>query len=785
MSSSVGPVRRLLVRAGRRTDRRGWTVRAHLTVILLFATLVLLVAGSLLAHSSINAAKQRGRNNARFQSGLAAQAIADSMTQGQSAIAGLAGLDTTALLASPTACTLSFDGVGVFPSGHIDLVLPSGRVLCSSTAKRGAPAGASQAGAPWLRASPAASGLAVSAPFTDGQTHRLAVALVIPSVGRPGGPHMLAALVLPLDRLAEGIASTYGGTQHFAFTVTDSSGRQVLSAPHVPHAPQVPTADSSTWLQASTAVPGLGWRVFAADPTSHATGPTKATLHREGWLLLGGLLLLVVLLGWLNRRIAAPLAQLSRSVRHAAAQVTPEPLLARGPAEVQILADEFNDMIAARAAQDEQLLRHALHDPLTGVANRALLLDRIHRDLAVSYASGRGPLVVAALDVDRFKAVNSNLGYRVGDAVLVEVARRISQRLAPDDTIGRLGGDEFVIVRSTVAHGGAITVDRLLQDCFREPFGAESNIRVTASIGVVVAEATSTGEDLLRAANLAMYAAKDAGGDRAIAYTAELGAEASDRLSLEGDLRGALGRGELSLEFQPIVSMVSDNVIGAEALLRWHHPTRGLVPPNVFIPIAEATRLILPIGEFVLREACAQGARWNEQGHRLRISVNVSAHQLLEPDFPNEVSAILFETSFPPSQLCMELTESTLMQDLSQARGIMSALKSIGVCLSIDDFGTGYSSLAYLRGFPVDEVKIDRAFVQDLASEAEDPALVAAMIAMAHALGLHVIAEGVEEQVQVQTLRTLGCRSAQGFLFSKPRPADTLTAMLDRRRVRH
>jgi EAL domain-containing protein (putative c-di-GMP-specific phosphodiesterase class I) len=278
-----------------------------------------------------------------------------------------------------------------------------------------------------------------------------------------------------------------------------------------------------------------------------------------------------------------------------------------------------------------------------------------------------------------------------------------------------------------------------------------------------------------------MYVAKDAGGNQAVAFTRELGAEVSDRLAIEADLRGALDRDELSLEFQPIVSLIDDGISGAEALLRWKHPTRGHVPPVVFIPIAEATRLILPIGAFVLQQACRQGARWNEQGHRLRISANVSAHQLLDPDFPNQVAAILLETSFPAKQLCMELTESTLMEDLSQARGVMSALKSLGVALSIDDFGTGYSSLAYLRGFPVDEVKIDRAFVQDLVSGAEDPALVAAMIAMAHALGLHVIAEGVEEQAQVQTLRTLGCRTAQGYLFARPQPADSFTALLDAR----
>jgi diguanylate cyclase (GGDEF)-like protein len=758
-------------------------VRAHITGILLIAAVVLLGVGWLLARSSLDTARDRGRHNAQFQAGLAAHAIADSLSQGQSVVAGLTGLDTRALLANPSACTLNFGGVGVFPSGHIDLVLPSGRVLCSSVAKNGAPAGASQAGASWLASPADSSSPIMSEPFTDGLTHQPAVAVVVPSAGLPGGPRLITALVLPLQPLARGIAATYGGTQHFAFTITDDSGHHVLSAPHVGDAPQVPTADASQWLQSSHAVPGSGWRVFAAEPTEHAVAPTLATLHREAWLGLAVLILLVVLLGWLNRRIAVPLARLSRSVRHAATQVAPEPLIPRGPTEARILADEFNDMMATRTGQDDQLRRHALHDPLTGVANRALLLDRIHRELTTGHASGRAEAVIAALDIDRFKAVNSNFGYRVGDAVLIETAQRIAQRLAPDDTLGRLGGDQFVVVRTGTSRRGSETLDRLLQDCFQEPFGPDRDIRVTASIGIVAADASFSAEDLLSAANLAMYAAKDAGGNRAMPFTRELGAEVSDRLSLEGDLRGALDRGELSLEFQPIVSLVNDGISGVEALLRWHHPTRGQVPPLAFIPVAEATRLILPIGRFVLHEACRQGARWHEQGHRLRISVNVSAHQLLDPDFPNTVAGILFETSFPADQLCLELTESTLMEDLGLAREVMSALKSIGVCLSIDDFGTGYSSLAYLRGFPVDEVKVDRAFVQDLAGDAADPALVAAMIAMAHALGLHVVAEGVEQQAQAQTLRTLGCRSAQGYLFCRPQTAEDLTQLLERRRL--
>jgi diguanylate cyclase (GGDEF)-like protein len=758
--------------------QRAWTVRAYLVGILVLATTVLLVAALLLANNSLANARDRGRHNAKFQAGLAARAIAASIEQGQTTVAGLASLDVGALRADPAACSLTFAGVGVFPHGHLDLALPGGRVLCSSVAKHGAPPGASHAGASWLVANSTSSAPTVSAPFTDRLTSQTAVAIVIPVEDASGRVKLLAALVLPLDSLNAGISATYSGPRHFAFTVTDRAGH-VLSAPTISDPPQVPAANASDWLQSEADVPGVGWRIYAAQRTGAVLGPTRTTLYREAALGLGGLVLLLALLAWFDHRIAGPLVRLTRGVRHAANEVAPEPLLSSGPREIRSLADEFNTMMAMRISQEEHLRRHALHDPLTGLANRALLLDRIHRDL--SLASANGVVVVAALDVDRFKAVNTNFGYRTGDAVLLEVAARVSSKLSPEDTMARLGGDEFVIVYRGNTSAVTTHLERILRGCFDEPFtGPRTPIPVTASIGIAVAERTSTPDDLVRSANLAMYAAKQAGGNRAVMFTEDLGAAASDRLALETELHGADDRGELVVEYQPIVNLVSEEITGVEALLRWQHPHRGQVPPSAFIPAAETTGLILKIGQLVLQQACRQAAAWTEQGHRLRVSVNLSGHQLLDPQLPIQVATALFESSLPADQLCLELTESTLMDDSSRATEAMTALKALGVQLSIDDFGTGYSSLAYLRRFPVNEVKVDRSFIQDLAAD-DDPALVAAMVAMGHALGLDVVAEGVEQQSQARTLRTLGCRSAQGYLFSRPQPPDRITRLLEQR----
>jgi EAL domain-containing protein (putative c-di-GMP-specific phosphodiesterase class I) len=287
-------------------------------------------------------------------------------------------------------------------------------------------------------------------------------------------------------------------------------------------------------------------------------------------------------------------------------------------------------------------------------------------------------------------------------------------------------------------------------------------------------------EELVRDADTAMYAAKEAGGGRLRLIDDELRARSSERLSLESDLRGALAAGQLLVQYQPVVNLLTGQISGAEALLRWTHPTRGPVAPMTFIPVAEDAGLIGPIGQFVLAQACRQTAVWNDAGYRLRVAVNVSGLQLHDPGFVGQVAAELHDAGVDPSQLCLELTESTLMDDAMRASDVLAELKDVGVELSVDDFGTGYSSLAYLKRFPVDELKVDRSFISNLGTEGQDQTLVAAMVAMGHALGLHVVAEGVETHAQMATLLTLGCRTAQGYLFARPLPPDEITTLLVR-----
>jgi diguanylate cyclase len=357
---------------------------------------------------------------------------------------------------------------------------------------------------------------------------------------------------------------------------------------------------------------------------------------------------------------------------------------------------------------------------------------------------------------------------------------RLTGLLGPADTLARAGGDGFVVCRLDTSdpratEGLAARVMSALADPFT---AAGTEVTLTASVGIARGRRGVGPEELVRDADTAMYAAKEAGGGRFRLIDDELRARSSERLTLESDLRGALSAGELHVQYQPVVNLVTGQISGAETLLRWTHPTRGPVSPMTFIPVAEDAGLIGPIGQYVLEHACRQAAEWNAAGHQLRVAVNVSGLQLHDPGFVASVAQILHSTGIPPAQLCLELTESTLMDDAMRVSDVLADLKDVGVDLSIDDFGTGYSSLAYLKRFPVDELKVDRSFVSNLGDDGQDQTLVAAMVAMGHALGLHVVAEGVETHAQMATLLTLGCRTAQGYLFAKPQSAEQVTTLL-------
>jgi len=396
---------------------------------------------------------------------------------------------------------------------------------------------------------------------------------------------------------------------------------------------------------------------------------------------------------------------------------------------------------------------------------------------ALAAAHARGSTVaVLFVDLDQFKVLNDAEGHAAGDAVLVEVAHRLRAAVRPEDTVARFGGDEFVVLCETGGPAAAHQVAERLHESLRHPFHAEGPARfLAASIGIAMGNRDSTAADLLRDADAAMYRAKDLGRGRTAVFDADIRARASARLEATTALRRALGEGELRLHYQPVVDLADERLLGFEALVRWQHPEHGLLGPGAFIADAEENGLIVPLGEWVLRTALEQSARWAATGTASappHVSVNLSARQLDGPDLARVIAAALEANAFPASALTLEITESVVMRDVLRNVEHLRALREIGVNLSIDDFGTGYSSLVYLKRLPVTTLKIDREFVDGLGQDPHDSAIVAAVIAMARALELRVVAEGVETPRQLAELRRLGCDAAQGFLFSRPVPAE-------------
>jgi diguanylate cyclase (GGDEF)-like protein/PAS domain S-box-containing protein len=430
----------------------------------------------------------------------------------------------------------------------------------------------------------------------------------------------------------------------------------------------------------------------------------------------------------------------------------------------------FHDVSASRALT-LKLAYIAQHDSLTGLPNRSLLNDRLSQAIAVAQRHHTA-LALFYLDLDRFKLINDSLGHPVGDRLLQSVAMRLGECVRATDTVSRLGGDEFVILLSEVAHDkdAAVCADKLLQ-AIRMPYMLDDHeLHVTASIGIVIHPGDGVEvEALLQNADSAMYEAKKHGRNIFQFYRSDLNSSASERQALENGLRHAIQRHELELYYQPIVSLSTGAIAGVEALVRWHHPTFGFVLPEQFISIAEESGLIVPIGRWVLREACRQAKAWQDVGFpRVRLAVNISAVELRSREFVAGVGTILAHTGFDARNLELELTETFLMQDSKSTALVLSAIKELGVQLALDDFGTGYSSLSYMRRFPIDTLKVDRSFVRDLTMDASDASVVSAVINMGKSLHMRVVAEGVEALDQLIFLKEHGCSEAQGYHFSQP-----------------
>ena len=445
--------------------------------------------------------------------------------------------------------------------------------------------------------------------------------------------------------------------------------------------------------------------------------------------------------------------------------------------EVLLAFAEHASLALTDARNFDNALHQAYHDPLTDFPNRALFLDRLEQALARVHRNASS-VAVLFIDVDNFKRVNDSLGHATGDELLIEVARRIGGCIRPADTAARFGGDEFaVLLTDMTSPDDAVRVARRIMTALQKPFPLrDREVSITVSIGIA-AHHDQRNDDLLRNADLALYRAKSAGRARYEWFEPEMHAAMVERMELELDLQRAIDREEFVLHYQPIVALDSGRVIAVEALVRWQHPTRGLIAPAGFIPVAEETQGVLQIGRWVLGEACRQAVDWRRRlglAQPLAVGVNLSMVQLQEPGIVEDVAAAVRDSGVDPSCLILEITETLLMHDIDKVSATLAQLKALGVQLAVDDFGTGYSSLQYLRRFPIDILKIAKSFVDGLGAETADATLAKAIVDLGASFKLRVIAEGIESAAQVVRLRELGCELGQGFHFARPVPAAEL-----------
>ncbi len=550
---------------------------------------------------------------------------------------------------------------------------------------------------------------------------------------------------------------------------------------------------------------GLNWIGAIVVPESDFMSEVNAN-NRTSILLCFGALGLATTLGICTSRwITRPIRQLIEASQALSTGYFNQVKVVKGVRELDALTFSFNQMaeqlqisfrdleranqnleqeIVERQQIGQKLEYNALHDPLTDLPNRTLLMERLEQVIKRIRREENYLCAVLFIDLDRFKIINDSLGHQIGDLLLIAIAQKLTSIVRETDTIARLGGDEFIALLEPITQiNDAIDIAERIIEELRLPFYLEKRqVFTAASIGIVLSSKEySQADDILRDADIAMYRAKSRGKARYEMFDQEMYNLAVARHKLENNLRHALDRQEFQVYYQPIISLDNKKIVGFEALLRWQHPEQGLISPAKFLPIAEEIGLIVPIGEWILHSACQQMALWQTQistASQLKISVNLSAKQLQDPNFLGAVKRVLTQTGLEGKSLQLELTESMLMENLKALTTLLWQLKEEGIELSIDDFGTGYSSLSYLHRLPIDNLKIDRSFIKSIGKEKDGRNIVATIINLAHQMEMTTIAEGIESPKQLDRLQFLGCEKVQGYLFSRPVPSDQATALL-------
>ncbi|MBV9042847.1 MAG: EAL domain-containing protein [Acidimicrobiia bacterium] len=759
--------------------------RLSVRVYLLISALVCLCGvGALIAVQAVSSF-DRERANAIGQVRAAVQTTADGFTTTDTSSAQ--GFADNASLSDPAACEDALKGLTGVAGVQMYVLRADGTQVCSAHDPK-------LPDAPYTASLPMADVLAGRdvnpVQFLDTATGQPAERYIFPvhKDGQVGGALVIAEptassspLTVPrgLPRQVWLVALSADGklvlstSDHAPVAVGSTSSRSFLTRAVGARGETRTDSKGRTWLLQQAQLPASSgsWRFVAGIPKSVALAPARAELRRS--VVLGALILVVLMgiAGLLHRNLVRPIRRLQRAIEHdedaRPSRVTPR--------EVAAVADAYVDQVDRRKALEADLRFQASHDALTLLPNRRELTERI--DAAITSGSGHGGVAVLFVDLDRFKLVNDSHGHAVGDQLLVALGARLVESL-PGCVVGRFGGDEYVILCTAVtgeveAQGLADRVASVLHTPFR--IGAVE-IYASGSVGIAIAQDGESAEDLIRNADTAMYRSKEQGPGRSAVFDRGMRRWAQARFETERELHRALDDGQFELHYQPLFSVQTGELVRAEALVRWRHPERGLVSPADFIPIAEETRLIVPLGEWVIEEAARQVAQWrSDTGATIPVAVNVAAHQLCSTEVDATIRSALRDAGLDAEALSVEITESAVLTDEQTARRTLERLRGEGIRVAVDDFGTGYSSLSYLQRLPIDEVKIDRSFIAMLRENETTAVIVASIVDLAHAVGLSVVAEGVEQAPQLVDLGRMGCDIAQGFYLGRPVPASDLT----------